>query len=76
MIVGRAFLSKYEAVMNVNTDGTMRLGFVANEGTSSVFLIILIILGCIILAICIAIILLKVCKRKSEDGDGYHKADE
>lgn len=73
-VVGRAFLSRYEAVMQVGrTADSMKLGFVANEGTSSIFLIILIILGCIILAICIAIILLKVCKRKSEDNEVYEK---
>lgn len=79
IVVGRPFLSKYEAIMQINNkkDATSlhALAFVANEGTSSIFLIILIILGCIILAICIAIILLKVCKRKSNDEDGYNKQD-
>lgn len=74
MIVGKAFLSRYEAVMKIEAD-KQSLGFIANEGTSSIFLIILIILGCIILAICIAIILLKVCKRKSSDEGEYTRQD-
>jgi len=74
IIVGKPFLSKYEAVMHVGST-TYELGFIANEGTSSIFLIILIILGCIILAICIAIILLKVCKRKSSDEQEYTRQD-
>merc|ERR1711874_923817 len=73
MIVGRAFLSRNEAVMNITQTGK-GLTFISNEGTSSIFLIILIILGCIILAICIAIILLKVCKRKT-DSDDYQRSD-
>jgi len=74
MIVGKAFLSRYEAVMKIEANASS-LGFIANEGTSSIFLIILIILGCIILAICIAIILLKVCKRKSNDEGEYTRQD-
>jgi len=74
IIVGKPFLSKYEAVMHVGAS-TYELGFIANEGTSSIFLIILIILGCIILAICIAIILLKVCKRKSAEENEYTRQD-
>jgi len=74
IIVGRAFLSRYEAVMKIEKS-TVSLGFIANEGTSSIFLIILIILGCIILAICIAIILLKVCKRKGNDEGDYDRAN-
>jgi hypothetical protein len=73
MVVGRAFLSRNEAVMNVTKAGKS-LAFISNEGTSSIFLIILIILGCIILAICIAIILLKVCKRKT-DNDEYQRTE-
>lgn len=73
MVVGRAFLSRNEAVMNVTKTGKS-LAFISNEGTSSIFLIILIILGCIILAICIAIILLKVCKRKT-DNDEYQRTE-
>jgi len=73
MIVGRAFLSRNEAVMEVTQTGK-GLAFISNEGTSSIFLIILIILGCIILAICIAIILLKVCKRKTENED-YQRSE-
>jgi hypothetical protein len=73
MVVGRAFLSRNEAVMNVKVDAKY-LAFISNEGTSSIFLIILIILGCIILAICIAIILLKVCKRKT-DNDEYQRTE-
>merc|ERR1719265_1010017 len=76
MVVGRQFLSKFEVVLRLKDDNGIKagLGFAPNESTSSVFLIILIILGCIILAICIAIILLKVCKRKSED-NAYQNAD-
>jgi len=74
IIVGKPFLSKYEAVMRVGKS-TYELGFIANEGTSSIFLIILIILGCIILAICIAIILLKVCKRKSNEEAEYTRQE-
>merc|ERR1711884_954598 len=74
IIVGKPFLSKYEAVMHVGAS-TYELGFIANEGTSSIFLIILIILGCIILAICIAIILLKVCKRKSNEEAEYTRQE-
>jgi len=73
-IVGKAFLSRYEAVMKIETD-KVSLGFIPNEGTSSIFLIILIILGCIILAICIAIILLKVCKRKGAEDTDYARAE-
>jgi len=58
-----------------NDTNTFGLAFIQNEGTSSIFLIILIILGCIILAICIAIILLKVCKRKQPEEDVYVKAE-
>jgi len=74
IVVGRPFLSRYEAVLKIE-DTTQSLGFIANEGTSSIFLIILIILGCIILAICIAIILLKVCKRKSNDEGEYTRQE-
>lgn len=73
IIVGRAFLSRNEAVFQVEKTGKS-LAFISNEGTSSIFLIILIILGCIILAICIAIILLKVCKRKT-DNDDYQRSE-
>merc|ERR1712194_130974 len=62
-----------DAVMEVTQTGK-GLAFISNEGTSSIFLIILIILGCIILAICIAIILLKVCKRKTENED-YQRSE-
>jgi len=74
LIVGKAFLSRYEAVMKIQTN-SVSLGFIPNEGTSSIFLIILIILGCIILAICIAIILLKVCKRKGTEDADYARAE-
>merc|ERR1711976_1073081 len=76
-VVGRPFLSRFEAVMRVSTEApTYSMGFVPNEGTSSIFLIILIILGCIILAICIAIILLKVCKRKNNDEGDYNRTSD
>merc|ERR1712110_1259559 len=43
-IVGRPFLSKNEAVFRVEKD-QISMAFISNEGTSSIFLIILIILG-------------------------------
>lgn len=76
--VGRLFLTKAEIVIRIMNDGKLQLGFNETvENNDKIFLIILIILGCLILAILVAILILKICKRRAqEDKSGDYRREE
>jgi len=74
--VGRYFFLKSEFIMRKYKDGVY-IGFnetVPKDG--SIYLIILLLLGFLILAIIFAIIFLKLCKRKTKTQDDDEEEDE
>jgi hypothetical protein len=77
--VGRLFLTRAEFIVRLNPNGSFSIGF--NEisyPNDMIFLIILIVLGCLILAIILSIIFINSCKRKPEEGatDDYAKKED
>lgn len=67
IIIERAFLSKYQAVMKINATW-MGIGFVENIGPKLyIFWVIVDLQGMIIISLVLTAVVLKICKRSVSD---------